>query len=341
MPIDDYVERVGFRARAGALVRAFLKCGCLLLFCCGWCLAQQAAAQSPAALNLPELTQFSPLYRKAVEVYFSAAAAYRQQNYAGAQKQLRALWAEVPHGDPAWKQLQRESTQALSVADFGTPAAYSALRMLTDAVEWRLNSGSAAAPVSTVQLAVVLVGKSTGPEPATFAELDRREGRVTTNALDAALDGAQGEQIINDSYWLFDEYVLAITGGRTRVKRVFVRLPEVTLQVGMRRHAVEVTREAGEQVWAAVPAHILRSTDWWHLVYPSHLPKSAVFANEQFVTGGMRRGHQFLGARAARRVLDARGKGDGQGECARGGDGLTRAVHQSALPVRGCRPFEC
>ena len=84
--------------------------------------------------------------------------------------------------------------------------------------------------------------------------------------------------------------VLAITRGRMRVKRVFVRLPEVTLQVGMRRHAVEVTREAGDRVWAAVPAHILRSTDWWHLVYPSHVPKSEVFANQQFVTGGMRRG---------------------------------------------------
>ena len=244
MPIDDSVERVDFRARAGALVRDFLKCGCLLLFCCGWCLAQQAAAPSPAVLKLPELTQFSPLYRKAVAVYFSAAAAYRQQNYAGAQQQLRALWAEVPHGDLAWKQLQRESAQALSVADFGTPAAYSALRMLTDAVEWRLRNSGQTAPESTLQLAVVLVGKSTGPEPATFAELERREGRITTNVLDTALNGASGEQIINDAYWLFDEYVLAITRGRMRVKRVFVRLPEVTLQVGMRRHAVEVTREA-------------------------------------------------------------------------------------------------
>ena len=163
--------------------------------------------------------QFSPLFRKSIDVYFTAVAAYRKQDYATAQKLLRALWAEVPHGDLAWKQLQRESAQALSVADFGTPAAYSALRMLTDAVEWRLRNSGQTAPESTLQLAVVLVGKSTGPEPATFAELDRREGRVTTNALDAALDGAQGEQIINDSYWLFDEYVLAITGGRTRVKQ--------------------------------------------------------------------------------------------------------------------------
>ena len=38
--------------------------------------------------------QFSPLFRKSIDVYFTAVAAYRKQDYATAQKLLRALWAE-------------------------------------------------------------------------------------------------------------------------------------------------------------------------------------------------------------------------------------------------------
>jgi hypothetical protein len=262
----------------------------LLMFACGYCNAQAPVPTTQTILGPLGLAQFSPLYQKALDVYFAAAAAYRKQDYATAQKLLRALWSEAPHGDRAWKELQRESAALLPVADFGTPAAYSALRMLTDCVEWRLKNDGPASPESTLQLTVVLVGKSAGPEPDTPAEFDRREGRMTTNTLDAGLDGARGEQIVNDAYWLFDEYILAITGGRTRVKRVFVRLPDFTLQVGLRQRGIEITHSAGEQVWAAVPENIRRATDWWHLFYPSHVPKSAAFANKALVTGGMRRG---------------------------------------------------
>ena len=262
----------------------------LLMFACGYGIAQEPVPPSQTILKPLGITQFSPLYQKSIDVYFTAAAAYRKQDYATAQKLLRALWSEVPPGDPAWKKLQRESALLLSVADFGNPPAYSALRMLTDCVEWRLKNDGPAAPETTLQLAIVLVGRSAGPEPATPAEFARREGRLTTNTLDTALDGARGEQLFNDAYWLFDEYILAMTGGRTRVKRVFVRLPEFTLPVGLHQRGIEITHQAGEQVWAAVPENIRRATDWWHLVYPSHVPKGAAFANEAFVTGGMRRG---------------------------------------------------
>lgn len=262
----------------------------LLLFACAPANAQEAVPSSQAILGPPGSAQFSLLFRKSIDVYFTAAAAYRKQDYVTAQKLLRALWAEVPHGDRAWKELQRDSAQLLSLADFGNPPAYSALRMLTDCVEWRLKNEGPASPESTLQLTVVLVGRSAGPEPETPAELEQRTGRPTTNMLDAALDGARGEQIINDAYWLFDEYILAMTGGRTRIKRVFVRLPEFTLQVGLHQRGIDITHSAGEQAWAAVPGNIRRTTDWWHLFYPSHVPRAAAFANRPFVTGGMRRG---------------------------------------------------
>lgn len=264
-------------------------CVLLVLFC-ATSHAQEPVTPSQLMLKPLGLTQFSPLYQRAIDVYFTAVAAYQKQDYAAAQKILQALWADVPPGDPEWKKLQKESSGVQSIADFGVPPAYAALRMLTDCVAWRIKNTSPVAPPTTVQLTVVLVGKSVGQEPETFAELDKHEGRLTTNTLDAALNGLKGEKIVNDSYWLFDEYILAITQGRTQVKRVFVRLPALTAHVGLHRGGVELPRKVSEEIWAAVPANIARSTDWWHLVYPSHVPRSTAFADERFVTGGMRRG---------------------------------------------------
>jgi len=256
-----------------------------LMLVCATSNAQEPVSPSQLMLKPLGITQFPPLYQRAIDVYFTAVAAYQKQDYAAAQKILQALWTEVPPGDPAWKKLQKESSDLQSVADFGVPPAYAALRMLTDCVAWRIKNTLPVAPPTTVQLTVVFVGKSTGPEPETLAELDKHEGRLTTNSLDAALDGLKGEQMVNDSYWLFDEYILAITQGRTQVKRVFVRLPAFTAHVGLHRGGVELSRKVSEEIWAAVPANIARSTDWWHLVYPSHVPKSTEFADERFVTG--------------------------------------------------------
>jgi len=261
----------------------------LLILVSGTSNAQEPVPPSQAMLKPLGITQFSPLYRRAIDVYFTAVAAYRKQDYIAAQKILQALWLETPPGDPAWKKLQNEYRSLLSVADFGAPPAYAALRMLTDCVEWRIKNSLPVTPQTTVQLTVVFVGQSTGLEPATLAELDKHEGRLTTNSLDAALNGLKGEQIVNDAYWLFDEYILAITQGRTQVKRVFVRLPALDVQVGLHRGGVELPRKVSEQILTAVPAGIAQTTDWWHLVYPSHVPKAADFVNERFVTGGMRR----------------------------------------------------
>lgn len=262
----------------------------LLLLIAHASLAQNPANAAGAMPKPPALAQSSPLYRKAIDTYFAAEADYRKQDYAAAQKKLQELWVEFPPGDPAWKKLQRESALLQSLADYGTPAGYAALRMLTDCVEWRMKQGSPAAVPATVQLTVVLVGKSVGPEPETPADIDAHKGPLVTRKLDAALDGAEGERIINESYWLFDEYLLAMTQGRLQVKRVFVHLPEFTVPVELHRDRVVLSRETSESIWASVPADIARTTDWWHLVYPSHIPQSPAFSGEPFITGGMRSG---------------------------------------------------
>jgi hypothetical protein len=262
----------------------------LLLLLSGIANAQDQISPSQTLLGPLGIAQFSPLYQRAIDTYFTAEAAYRQQDYRAARSILQALWKDVPPGDPAWKTAQAESVALQSIASFGTPPVYAALRMLTDCVEWRLGNTQPAAPQATVQLTVVLVGKSAGREPTTREELDTQEGKVVTRTLDLALNGAAGEQLVDESYRLFDDYILAMTQGHLQVKRVYVHLPELTVQVAPHRGGVKMSREASERIWKAVPADIARSTDWWHLVYPSHVPKGAAFAGEHFVTGGMRSG---------------------------------------------------
>ncbi|MFG0319244.1 MAG: hypothetical protein ACF8XB_18380, partial [Planctomycetota bacterium JB042] len=41
-------------------------------------------------------------------------------------------------------------------------------------------------------------------------------------------------------------------------------------------------------IWSAVPDDVRRETDWWWVLYPSHVPeRHAPFATTEFVTGGM------------------------------------------------------
>jgi hypothetical protein len=252
----------------------------LALSCPVTALAQQ---EPPPPVQAP-----SPLQQRAIDVYFSAEAAYRKQDYAGARALLQKLWNDVPPGDPAWKRLQRESTQLQAIEDFGTPAAYPALRMLTDCVEWKISKRAPASPPVTVQITVVLVGQSDGPEPDSFDALDDGSAPFTTRTLDPALQGKRAEPIFDEAYWLFDEYVNAFTQGRIQLHRVYVRLPGLILHTDPRPNAVHVSRQQTNLVVAAVPAEIARATDWWHIVYPSHVPRGVAFAHERFVTGGMR-----------------------------------------------------
>jgi hypothetical protein len=76
---------------------------------------------------------------------------------------------------------------------------------------------------------------------------------------------------------------------------VLVRLPDVAVPVGLHAGGVELSRAATQQVWAKVPPAIARSTHWWHVIYPSHVPTGAAFAGERFVTGGMRAGPDGTG----------------------------------------------
>lgn len=248
------------------------------------------AQPAQQALQVLGSNPLPPLYRQALETYFNAEDAYRKHDYAAADRFLQALWAQVPPGDVAWKQMRAASLPLLKVADFGTPPAYAALRMLTACVAWRLAPQSHGKP-QTVQWTVVLLGQATRTAAAGGGDLGNGHTRQVTHTLDTALT----DDVLTAGAWLFEEYVQAMTLGQVRVKRVVVRLPDFDLPVELRPGGVKVTRAATERVWNAVPQDVAKATHWWHIVYPSHVPKGEAFVGERFVTGGMRagpRGHK-------------------------------------------------
>jgi hypothetical protein len=252
-------------------------------------LGRETPGPSSTILKPFGLEHFSPLYRQAIDVYFTAEEAYRARDYSRARSVLHGLWDRVPPGDPAWKRLNAEAVPLQSVADFGTPPAYAALRMLTDCADWRALQRPPV-PQTTFQLTVVLAGRSAVLEPSKPAEPAGRRALPVVHELDPALMGPEGERVLDESYWLFEEYVLAMTSGQVRVQRVVVPLPGLTISAELGPGQVKISRGESERALSAVPKPIAQRTDGWHLVYPSCVPQGEAYAGERFVTGGMRRG---------------------------------------------------
>jgi hypothetical protein len=232
---------------------------------------------------------------RSLGTFLAVETAYKEARYEDALRDLEALWREAPPGDAKWveaSQAAGELAQSPGL-NIGNPPCYYSLRMLTDCVRWRIESGSRTthqeAPHRAV-LTVVLVGRSTGVEPRSWAELEADGGVPVEHALAPELL-ADGHRIIHQSLWLFREYLLASTGGRLGVEVRIAHLPDTTVQVCCR---MEPHRYAGLAEGAAsviardVPAEIRNTTDWWWLIYPSHVPEQyADFERTEFITGGM------------------------------------------------------
>jgi len=239
--------------------------------------------------------RFPPFYRDALQAYVDGATAYRQGDYLKAARALDALWARHPPGTKQWKQFQTSTDRLHSVADFGRPPVYSALRMLTECVQWRLEAGNAK-PRNTAQLTVLLVGESQGLAPSTREELQADGGRPVVHTLAPEFQGDGVSRILNETYWLFDEYLLAITKGDLGLRRVVVRLADFRVALGVKPGSVQLSRAETDRIFAAVPKEVVRATDWWLIVYPSHVPTAPAFKGVRFATGGIRGGPPGSGA---------------------------------------------
>lgn len=233
------------------------------------------------------LQRFPQQCREAVDAYFSAEEAYLKEDYAGALKTLDDFWKKYPAGSKSWKEFQLATKPLDDVADFGGTPCYAALRMLTDCAEWRTGGDKPPAAPATIRITILLIGKLKGVEPRTLADLKENQGDAVLRSLDPALSGPDAGKIFDDAYWLFEEYVHAMTKGRAKVKRVVVPMPDLVAPATLREEFAGLDKKAADVIWEAVPRNVQRATDWWHFVYPSHVPSGSAFAGKQFVTGGM------------------------------------------------------
>ncbi|MCC7495697.1 MAG: hypothetical protein IT204_25325 [Fimbriimonadaceae bacterium] len=249
----------------------------------GTLLGPAAAAGAPALLG------------RALDTFLGAETAYQEGRYAAALADLEALWADVPPAADPWQQtlpVIAALTRSPGL-NIGRPPCYYALRMLTDCARWRVAAGSAVTHQSAPQravLTVVLVGQSTGLEPRTRPEAEAGGGVPVEHRLAAALL-ADRYRVLEQSLWLFREYLLASTAGRLGVETRVVHLPAATVRVACRlqphRHA-GLAEDAAAVIARLVPAADRASTDWWWLIYPSHVPEQHPdFARTEFITGGM------------------------------------------------------
>jgi hypothetical protein len=232
------------------------------------------------------LQNFSQHHVDALSTFLDVEHRYAIGDFAGAASRLDALWAQHPVGHPSWGALP---TQPFGL-NIGSPPCYYGLRMLTDMVSFRsANPGHVSAP-RTARLTVLLVGETQGIEPRNVAEITSGGGIPVWHTLDPRVL-ADGAAAVTESLELFEEYVLAATDGMLAVETQLVPLRDVSLGV----HAGTIANgvyHAGlvslSELWAQLPVALTMETDWWWIVYPSHVPEQyPPFQNAEFITGGM------------------------------------------------------
>jgi hypothetical protein len=243
---------------------------------------------------------FPPIYRQSIDAFFNAEDAYRHADYKRASQILDAFWTVHPPGTLEWS---RGASDAAALAqsrgvNFGTPGCYYALRMLTECVSWRLRTGGSARS-HAIRMTIVLVGHSSGIQPESTQELRQGTGHRVHHSLDSAL--ASGDSgIIDQSLFLFKEYIRAITGGRLQVEVKILPLADLEVHVqafeqvlsiaGADRNLLfaQLAPDAMQNIWKSVPGDVQSATDWWWVLYPSHVPEPrGEFAHGNFITGGM------------------------------------------------------
>jgi len=240
------------------------------------------------------VANFSAHHVQALQTFLAVEDHYRTGQYGLAQAKLDALWSQYPAGTSAWG--------ALPVKPFGinigSPPGYYGLRMLTDMVDWRLASGVTGdvAPRS-VRLTVLLVGETTGIEPTSLADLSNGTGVAVTHTLEPKLL-ANDHFVVQQSLRLFEDYVFAATEGNLSVDTHVLHLPQVSLPV-QANLLPGGSKFAGlsdaSEVFDHVSDEDIEATDWWWVLYPSHVPEQyRDFAGAEFITGGMSTGPDNL-----------------------------------------------
>jgi hypothetical protein len=225
-------------------------------------------------------------FKTSVTGFLQAKTEYQSGAYSQAKSTLDALWAQYPVGDSVWWSIFSDTPFGLNL---GTPPAYYGLRQLTDMTDWRLaNPGHPGAP-RTIRLSVLLVGHSNGIEPRNTEELEAGGGIHVTHDLDerVALDDYAA---IHESLDMFKEYIHTITKGMLGIETNIVALPDLDVAVhASTNNGVNFATISNHwEVFGGVSEAEIASTDWWWILYPSHIPEQYDhFQYTSFIAGGM------------------------------------------------------
>ncbi len=226
---------------------------------------------------------FPDHYSEAVDAYFTAEKLVRAGQYGRASEILTAFWAKYPQGNAAWQQLPQQAGGIFT----GHPPAYASLQMLTKIAE--TFAQGLPRPRETLAFTVVLPQNSTGFDPANEQELRDNRGTPVTHHLDPRISAGK-YRAVDESLWLFQEYLGALTGGEARFTVRYVPLKiSIPIVTGTSSKGTITSRPADEgyrQIWASIGAQVRQRTDFWMIVYPSHKPENAALRESLYITGG-------------------------------------------------------
>lgn len=224
---------------------------------------------------------FSAHSVKAINTFIQADSALVAGNYAQAKTLLDNLFNTYPKGSNIWWNVFNDPNGA----NIGTPHAYYGLRMMEDIIDYGMN-GTPGIPVKKVNMKIVLVGCSEGIQPTTDIELQNGTGTFVTHSIDTALKESD-YRIVKQSFDLFSRYVTAITGGELEVAVEFIELDNLCLPVSVSSTPPYLAYNNIAPVWDNLTQEAKDSTDWWWILYPSHVPEFPDFDDDSFITGGM------------------------------------------------------
>lgn len=217
----------------------------------------------------------------AVTTFIEADDALQTGDYAQAKIWVDNLFNTYPKGSSVWWNVFNDPNGA----NIGTPHAYYGLRMMEDILDYQIN-GDPNVQARRVNMKIVLVGCSEGIQPTTEEELESGTGPFVTHAMDPALRESD-YRIVKQSFDFFSRYVTAITRGALEVDVEIVELDTLCLPVGVTTTLPHLAYSGIEPVWDALTEELKDSTDWWWILYPSHVPEFPTFNDEAFITGGM------------------------------------------------------
>ena len=230
----------------------------------------------------------SPHYLQAARSWFAARDRYDAGEYEEALAILDALWGQYPVGDTIWWSIFGDDPLGLNL---GTPPCYYGLRQLTDMTQWRIANPEHAGTERTIRLSVLAVGRSRGLEPRTMQELVAGEGIEVVHEFDERVS-ADDHQAVRDSLEFFCEYIHAITQGMVEVEVDIVPLPDLEVGVvasaGSENGPYYATIQNYTEPFGALTQERIEATDWWWVMYPSHVPDQYdEFQYLGFIAGGM------------------------------------------------------